>query len=175
MGYRIKMCKKYKVPRNETDLREAEALQETRDELQRKHGWKACKRKHGSTEATDDEGSENTRKKARTECAEKGEETLQQACWFGHSQNARRACGTTKWYKNTWPTLWWQAPSGCRLCSKCYHTALRQRAKGLTPKLPVDHMNFENSEYNKWLKNKSRDLQPAASEDATAATGFGLR
>ena len=59
-----------------------------------------------------------------------------QICWFQHAETAKRSNGKPGWYKNPWPSFWERVPSGARICSRCYFTALRQRAKGLTPSIP---------------------------------------
>ena len=97
-----------------------------------------------------EEEEETTAEDARSGASALKEVPIQdiERCWFGHKANARRANGRVNWYKNPWPTMWYAVESGRPLCSQCYHTALRQRKKGLKPALPTDYEQYPDSDYN---------------------------
>ena len=64
-------------------------------------------------------------------------------CYFGHSTTSGRRGGRVSWYRNPEISFWiGKVPGLVPLCSRCYQSGNRARAKNRIPKLP----KFETTE-----------------------------
>ena len=139
IGYFFKLNPRHKIDRNERELRELKTLGEMKDLIRGK------KKKYDEDTNNEENAADAPGEDKQVRSAQGGETSR---CWFGHSANARRANGRVNWYKNPWPTMWYSVESGRPICSRCYHTALRQRNKGPKPELPKDYEDYPDSDFN---------------------------